>query len=221
MTKHKLERFAENETFRNVFQPVISYPPVDDEMKGNWNKNYFKNDRPVILELGCGRGEYTVNLAEMYPQNNYIGIDYKGARLWRGAKTAIENNMDHVAFLRLQIQRVGNFFSPGEVSEIWITFPDPQPRQSREHKRLTSPEFIGRYRNILKKNGTIHLKTDNAGLYEYTLGIIKENNFSLMTSTNDLYQSPVLNEVLAIQTTYEKIFLAQGSKICYIQFCLS
>lgn len=220
MTKRKLQRFAENAVAKNVFQPEVVYPPVDNEMKGKWNEKFFLNNNPIVLELGCGRGEYTVNLAEMFPENNYIGIDFKGARLWRGAKTATENNMCHVAFLRMQIQYIETFFSKDEVSEIWITFPDPQPQQSREQKRLTSPRFISMYKNILKKNGTIHLKTDNAGLYDYTCGVISENNFPLLASTNDLYNSELHDEVLGIKTTYEKIFLKQGSKICYLKFRL-
>jgi tRNA (guanine-N7-)-methyltransferase len=220
MTKRKLQRFAENETFPNVFQPKIVYPPVDHEMKGKWNEKFFRNDRPLILELGCGRGEYTINLAEKFPSSNYIGIDFKGARLWRGAKTALENEMNHVAFLRIQIQRIESYFALNEVDEVWITFPDPQPQQSREHKRLTSFRFLAMYKNLLRKPGIIHLKTDNRGLYEYTLDVIRENNLSLLASTDDLYHSNLHDEVLGIKTTYEKIFLQQGSKICYLKFRL-
>ena len=189
-------------------------------MKGRWNEKFFKNDHPVILELGCGRGEYTVNLAELFPRNNYIGIDFKGARLWRGAKTAMENEMKHVAFLRIEIECIENFFTADEVSEIWITFPDPHPQLSRERKRLTSPRFLSMYKNILKKGGIIHLKTDNIDLYEYTLGIIKENNLIVLESTNDLYNSDLQDEVMGIKTTYEKIFLKQDFKICYLKFVL-
>ncbi len=221
MTKRKLQRFAENETFGNVFQPGIIYPPVDHEMKGKWNDVFFKNDHPITLELGCGRGEYTVKLAELFPQNNYIGIDFKGARLWRGAKTALENKMNHVAFLRVQILGIESCFAQNEISEIWVTFPDPQPQQTREHKRLTSPRFISMYKNILSKGGIIHLKTDNRGLYDYTLDVIKENYFSIITSTHDLYNSDLHDEVLGIKTTYEQIFLKQGSKICYVKFRLA
>ncbi len=220
MTKRKLQRFAENELAPNVFQPPNVYPPVDHEMKGRWNEKIFKNDHPLILELGCGRGEYTVNLAEMFPRNNYIGIDFKGARLWKGAKTAIENDMNHVAFLRIEIERIENYFAIDEVSEIWITFPDPHPQLSRERKRLTSPRFLSMYKNILKQGGIIHLKTDNADLYEYALGIVNENNYSVLASTNDLYNSDLHDEVMGIKTTYEKIFLKQGFKICYLKFIL-
>ena len=218
MTKRKLQRFAENDTFPNVIQPKIIYPPVDHELKGKWNEQFFRNDHRIVLELGCGRGEYTVNLATMFPQNNYIGVDFKGARLWRGAKSAIENKMDHVAFLRIQIQRIESYFAAGEVSEIWITFPDPQPQKSRERKRLTSPRFLDMYKNILSKNGIIHLKTDDEGLYEYTKEIINQNNFLLLASTNDLYNSEICDDVLRIKTTYEKIFMNKGSKINYLKF---
>lgn len=220
MTKRKLQRFAENELAPNVFQPRVAYPPSDNEMKGRWNEKYFKNDHPVILELGCGRGEYTVNLAELFPGNNYVGIDFKGARLWRGAKTALENEMNHVAFLRIEIECIENFFTTGEVSEIWITFPDPHPQLSRERKRLTSPRFLSMYKNILKKGGIIHLKTDNKELYDYTLEIIKENKITILESTNDLYNSKLQDEVMNIKTTYEKIFLEQDFKICYLKFVL-
>ena len=218
MTKRKLQRFAENEKFPTMFQPELIYPPVDHEMKGEWNKKFFKNNHPVILELGCGRAEYTVALATLFPQNNYIGIDFKGARLWKGAKTAQENNLSNVAFLRIQIQRIENYFAPGEVNEIWLTFPDPQPQKSRERKRLTALRFLSMYKNILKKNGIIHLKTDDDGFYEYTLSVLKENKLSVLESTGDLYRSALHDEVLGIKTTYEKIFIAQGARINYLKF---
>ncbi len=218
MTKRKLQRFAENETFPNVFQPKLIYPPVDHEIKGCWNDKFFRNNHPIVLELGCGRGEYTANLAGMFPENNYIGIDFKGARLWRGAKTAMENKWLHVAFLRIQIQQIENYFAPEEVNEVWITFPDPQPQKNRERKRLTSPRFLNMYKRILKKNGIIHLKTDDQGLYEYTVDAIRENDFILLESTPDLYHSDLYNEVLQIKTTYENIFVEQGSKINYLKF---
>jgi tRNA (guanine-N7-)-methyltransferase len=220
MTKRKLQRFAENELAPNVFQPKVGYPPVDHEMKGHWNERFFKNNHPLVLELGCGRGEYTVNLAEMFPQKNYIGIDFKGARLWRGSKTALEKSMQHVAFLRIEIERAEHFFGSKEVDEIWITFPDPHPQKSRERKRLTSPRFLMMYKKLLKKGGIVHLKTDNRELYEYTLEEIKKNNFTTIISTPDLYSSTWYDEVLQIQTTYEHIFVKQGFKICYLKFSI-
>ncbi len=218
--KRKLARFAENETFPHLFQPKM-FPPVDHELKGKWHSDFFKNANPIVLELGCGRGEYTVSLAEKFPEKNFVGLDWKGARLWRGAKTALENNMSNVAFLRIMIQNILNFFSKDEVSEIWITFPDPQPQQSRERKRLTSPRFLNHYRQILKECGIIHLKTDNQPFYEYTLGVIEEDNLKKIYSTNDLYHSDAGNEILGIKTTYEKMFLEQGSRICYLKFAFS
>jgi tRNA (guanine-N7-)-methyltransferase len=215
--KRKLARFAENETFPHLFQPKM-FPPADHELKGKWHASFFKNENPIVLELGCGRGEYTVSLAEKFPDKNFIGIDWKGARLWRGAKTSFENKMTNVAFLRIQIQNILNFFSKNEVSEIWITFPDPQPQQSRQRKRLTAPRFMSMYRQILTGEGIIHLKTDNAPLHEYTLEVIEENKFRKIYSTRDLYHSDADNEILGIKTTYEKMFLQQGLKICYLKF---
>ncbi len=221
MTKRKLQRFAENEIFSNLIQPKLVYPPVDDKIKGAWKQEFFRNSQPIVLELGCGRGEYTVNMATMFPHNNYVGIDFKGARLWRGAKTALENHMQHVGFLRIQIQYIESYFAQGEVDEVWITFPDPQPQQSREQKRLTSPRFISMYRNILREGGIVHLKTDNYDLFQYTMDIIDKNKFRLLASTDDLYSSELKEEELKIQTTYEKIFLQQGARICYLKFMLA
>ncbi|MCX6274545.1 MAG: tRNA (guanosine(46)-N7)-methyltransferase TrmB [Bacteroidetes bacterium] len=218
--KRKLARFAENETFPHLFQPKM-FPPVDHPLKGKWHTDFFKNENPIVLELGCGRGEYTVNLAEKFPEKNFIGVDWKGARLWRGAKTVQENKMTNVAFLRIMIQNILNHFSKDEVSEIWITFPDPQPQSTRERKRLTAPRFLDQYKQILKAGGIIHLKTDNKPFYEYTLGVIEENKHHKIYSTDDLYHSDADNEILGIKTTYEKIFLEQGSKICYVKFTLA
>ena len=218
--KRKLARFAENETFPHLFQPRM-FPPVDHELKGKWNTDFFRNSNPIVLELGCGRGEYTVNLAERFPEKNFIGVDWKGARLWRGAKTSYDNKMPNVAFLRIMIQNILNFFSREEVSEIWITFPDPQPQQSRVRKRLTSPRFLNMYRQMLKEGGIVHLKTDNRGFYDYTLEVIGENKLRKICETDDLYQSTVVNEILEIKTTYEKMFLQQGFKICYLEFAFS
>src|SRR3954468_5439933 len=169
MGKDKLRRFAEIETFSNVLQL-----DAGKVYKGQWSDGFFKNNNPVVVELACGKGEYTVNLAQMFPDKNFIGIDYKGNRIWRGAKTALEDGVNNVAFLRMQIENLVDYFAPGEVDEIWITFPDPQPQLSREKKRLTSPRFLQMYRQILKPGGMIHLKTDNDQLYQYTLQIIED-----------------------------------------------
>ena len=214
MAKRKLERFTEMATFPNVFQLL------NDDLKGKWHSNYFKNNHPIVLELGCGKGEYTVNMAQYFPDKNFIGIDFKGARLWRGAKTALEEGLSNVAFLRIQIENIANFFAENEVDEIWITFPDPQPQISREKKRLTSPRFIKEYGSILKSGGFVHLKTDHDGLYNYSLEVIERLNLKLHTSTRDLYQSELLNEVLAIKTTYEKIYLAEQKRIHYLSFSI-
>lgn len=211
MGKDKLRRFAELETFTNVFQLI----PVH---KGHWNEDYFKNDRPIILELGCGRGEYTVSLAKFFPNQNFIGIDIKGARIWRGAKTGMEEKISNMAFLRIEIEQLEEHFSEGEVDEIWITFPDPQPQISRERKRLTSDRFLMMYKKILKPNGLVHLKTDNDGLYEYTLERIEQLGLKKRKHTSDLYKEEWLDEVLSIQTTYEKIYRDKGKNINYIQF---
>lgn len=211
MGKDKLKRFAELETFTNVFQ-------LNPVHKGNWNANYFKNNQNIVLELGCGRGEYTVSLAKFFPHNNFIGIDIKGARIWRGAKTGIEEQISNMAFLRIEIEQLEEHFGEGEVDEIWITFPDPQPQISRERKRLTYDRFLHMYKKVLKPNGIVHLKTDNDGLYEYTLEKIKELNLILIKNTSDLYKEAWLDDVLSIQTTYEKIYRDKGKNINYIQF---
>jgi tRNA (guanine-N7-)-methyltransferase len=229
MTKHKLRQFAEIETFENVFHHMqYSEKVADLPLKGCWNKSYFNNTNPIILELGCGKGEYTLGLAKSHPIKNFIGIDLKGNRIWRGEKTALENQQKNVAFLRTRIENIETCFEKDEVSEIWITFPDPQPQKARIKKRLTSPPFLERYKKFLKPNGIIHLKTDNAPLYEYTLEVIKENNYTLLESTNDLYEKLHVqdNDILAnfpsetfsIQTFYEKKFSDKGFKICYLRF---
>ncbi len=211
MGKDKLKRFAELETFTNVFQ-------LNPVHKGSWNANYFKDNQPIILELGCGRGEYTVSLAKYFPQHNFIGIDIKGARIWRGAKTGMEENIKNMAFLRIEIEQLEEHFDKQEVDEIWITFPDPQPQISRERKRLTYDRFLSMYKNILKPNGIVHLKTDNDGLYEYTMEKINEMKLTLVRNSADLYKEDWLDEVLSIQTTYEKIYRDKGKNINYIQF---
>lgn len=217
MAKRKLQRFAENETFSNVFQPRFKYPFHDFELKGKWHEQFFRNRNPIVLELGCGRGEYTTHLSEAFPGKNFIGIDIKGARLWRGAKTAMENKMPNVCFIRTQIQMLHYFFDASEVSEIWLTFPDPQPQKSRERKRLTSPRFLKMYRDILISDGIIHLKTDNKLFFKYTIETAASNNFILSSGTDNLYSSPLKKSVPDIQTTYENMFLKEGASICYLK----
>lgn len=219
MAKKKQEHFNELAQFPNVFQPNFVEALKGFPLKGLWNKDYFKNNNPIILELGCGKGEYTVNQALLFPQNNYIGIDIKGARIWRGSKTAVDEKIKNIAFVRTQINLIEHFFSSNEVQEIWITFPDPQLRQCKENKRLTSPFFLNKYNSFLQNNGVIHLKTDSIELYNYTLEVINANNYNIIFNTNDLYSSELAKDsVLSIKTFYESIWLKQGKKITYIKF---
>lgn len=213
MGKDKLRRFAEISTFENVIQLEEGHA-----LKGKWLENHFKNNHPLVLELACGKGEYAVEMARQFPQNNFIGVDYKGNRIWRGAKTALEEGVNNVAFLRIQIEQILDYFEPDEVSEIWITFPDPQPQVSRERKRLTSPRFLENYRKILQPGGFIHLKTDNDELYNYTLEKIKELNMQLHISTDNLYHSVYADEILSIKTYYEKKYLQNNKNINYLKF---
>jgi tRNA (guanine-N7-)-methyltransferase len=211
--KDKIRRFAEIETFSNVLQLDEGKP-----YKGQWSKDFFKNDNPVVLELACGKGEYTVNLAVLFPDKNFIGVDYKGNRIWRGAKTALEDGVNNVAFLRIQIETLIEYFGKGEVDEIWITFPDPQPQLSREKKRLTSPRFLNMYIEVLKPGGCVNLKTDNDGFYTYTAEKIKELNMKEHINTADLYKSEYADEVLSIKTYYEKKYLKDNKNINYLKF---
>lgn len=213
MGKDKLRRFAEVETFANVLQLEEGKP-----LKGQWSKEHFKNNNPVVLELACGKGEYTVNLAQLFPGKNFIGIDYKGNRIWRGAKTALEEGVNNVAFLRIQIENLLDYFAKGEVDEIWITFPDPQPQLSREKKRLTSARFLEKYTEVLKPGGYVNLKTDNDGLYAYTAEKIQELKLKEHVNTADLYNSEFADEVLSIKTYYEKKYLADNKNINYLKF---
>ena len=213
MGKDKLRRFAEVNTFNNVLQLDAGKP-----FKGNWSAGFFKNNNPVVLELACGKGEYTVNLARLFPDKNFIGIDYKGNRIWRGAKTALEEGVSNVGFLRIQIETILDYFAPAEVDEIWITFPDPQPQVSREKKRLTSPRFLEKYKQILKPGGFVHLKTDNDGLHAYTTEKIEEAGIKLHKKTEDLYHSEHGDEVLSIKTYYEKKYLEENKNINYLKF---
>lgn len=220
MTKNKLLHFAENITFDNFIQ--LSYQEVISgvALKGKWKKNFFKNENPIVLELGCGKGEYTVGLAEKYPEKNYIGIDIKGARMWRGCKTSQGKNLKNVAFIRTKIDLIKYFFDKNEISEIWLTFPDPQPKKYKARKCLTSPRFLEIYNNILRPEGIIHLKTDNTGLFDYTLEVIKENGHQLLYFTKNLYYSGYNDDKISINTFYEKKFLEQNIPIKYIKFKL-
>jgi tRNA (guanine-N7-)-methyltransferase len=211
--KDKLRRFAEVNSFSNVLQLDAGKP-----FKGQWNTGFFKNNNPIVLELACGKGEYTVNLARLLPDKNFIGIDYKGNRMWRGAKTALEEGVSNAGFLRIQIETIADYFAPGEVDEIWITFPDPQPQISREKKRLTSPRFLDKYKMILKQGGFINLKTDNDGLHAYTAEKIAETGTNLHIKTEDLYHSEYADEALCIKTYYEKKYLKENKNINYLKF---
>ena len=219
MGKNKLERFAENLTFDNLFQVGFEQLKNNDFfLKGKWREEYFKNDNPIVLELGCGKGEYTVGLGERYAERNFIGIDIKGARLWRGCKTAFENKMRNVAFLRCQIQMLEKLFDKDEVDEIWITFCDPQLKN--ENRRLTCPRFLERYAKVIKPDGILHLKTDSTELYEYTSEMLKQENHYIIFESNDLYGTDFEDDVKEIQTFYEKMYLKEGKKIKYIKFQL-
>lgn len=213
MGKDKLRRFAEVNTFSNVLQLDEGKP-----LRGEWSKSFFKNNHPLVLELACGKGEYAVNLARLFPNKNFIGIDYKGNRIWRGAKTALEDGVNNVGFLRIQIETILDHFAPGEVDEIWITFPDPQPQVSREKKRLTSPRFLEKYKQLLKPGGAVNLKTDNDGLHAYTSEKIDELGLNLHVKTEDLYHSEFADEVLSIKTYYEKKYLKDNKNINYLKF---
>lgn len=222
MGKDKLKKWAEIETYDFVIQPGFDEIfGKDHHLKGKWNSEFFRNDHPLVLELGCGKGEYTTGLAMLYPEKNFIGIDIKGARMWRGAKTTREYNLTNVAFLRTRIEFIRSFFAAGEVSEIWITFPDPQFKRRRTKKRLTSPLFLNAYRTFLRPGGIVHLKTDNKALFDYTHDVIKDNGLKLNVATDNLYESDFTGEILAIKTHYEKLFLQEGIPITYLQFELN
>ena len=218
-SKNKLKRFKENLTFKNVIQPSREIL-VDNnfEYKGKWNNLFFKNNNPIIIELGCGKGEYSIELAKLNPEKNFIGIDIKGARFWRGAKTAIDEGLNNIAFIRSQIELIDKIFSKEEVSEIWITFPDPQIKFKREKHRLINLKFINLYKNILVPNGIINLKTDSEFLHGYMLGLINSTNFlELIYSNHNIYNnSGAPNDVLSIQTFYELKFLKQKKPITFI-----
>ena len=226
MPKNKLKKFAEINSFSNVIQPqsfLTGNHPPPFPFKGKWNEAYFGNQNPIILEIGCGKGEYTVGLGKAHPDANFIGIDIKGDRMWHGAKQALEQGLQNIAFLRIQAENIDACFGNQEVSAIWLTFPDPQEKKIRAKKRLTSPRFLDRYKRILVPKGYIHLKTDSTLLYEYTLSIINEFKHLLLDSSDDLYADQAINEPLLkeIQTYYEKGFLKEGKPIHYVKFSLN
>ncbi len=219
-SKNKLKRFNENETFANVVQPKRD-ELVNGEfnLKGQWNSSFFKNNNPLILELGCGKGEYTIGLAKKYPSKNFIGIDIKGARFWRGAKTAVEEGIENAAFLRTQIELIEYAFAEKEVDEIWITFPDPQIKYKRTKHRMTNSEFLQRYKKILKPDGVVNLKTDSEFMHGYTLGLLHGAGHEVLYANHNVYkQEGSPQEVTAIQTFYESQYLEKNKAITYIRF---
>lgn len=216
--KDKLRKFRENESFSCLLQPATAEVlGTDYRLKGRWGKEFFRNDNPIVLELGCGKGEYTVGLAEMNPGTNYIGMDIKGARLWKGAKYVHENSVPNAAFLRTRIEFIDSVFAPGEISGIWITFADPQI--GRERKRLTSPLFLERYRRVMDGNGIVHLKTDSKYLYSYTKALAVQNGLEILADTEDLYgERDDVGKDLSIKTFYESHYLKMGMPINYMAF---
>jgi len=219
-SKNKLKRFKENETFANVFQPTREEVVSDSfPLKGKWNSDFFKNKHPLVLELGCGKGEYTVGLASKYPNKNFIGIDIKGARFWRGAKTAVDESLPNVAFIRTQIELIGHIFAEQEVDEIWITFPDPQIKYKRTKHRMTNAEFLHLYKKILKPGGIMNLKTDSEFMHGYTLGLLHGEGHEVLYANHNVYENHgAPEEVTAIQTFYEKQYLEINKAITYIRF---
>lgn len=217
MSRKKIARFAEMKNFSNVFQPPIGKEEFFP-YKGKWNSSVFKNTNPIILELGCGKGEYTIGLSTLFPNHNYIGVEIKGARMYVGAKKAIHDNLKNVAFLRTRIELIENFFANNEVDEIWITFPDPQPKRKWSKKRLTSSYFLNKYLKITKPDAVFHLKTDSLFLYHYTLSLLQKNNVNIICNTDNVYETTILNDIQHIKTHYENIFTSKGYKITYIKW---
>lgn len=216
MSRKKLVRFKENEENPNVIQDGKA---IFESIKGNWNEVQFKNTNPIVVELACGRGEFTVGLGRVFRDQNFIGVDIKGSRIWKGSSTATAEGIHNVAFLRTQIELLDRFFAEGEISELWITFPDPFPRDGDEKRRLTSPRFLDMYKPLLKKGGTVHFKTDNTGLFDYSLALFQEKeDINLLGFTHDFYESEWKDDHLGIQTRYEKMFSEKGEKIKYLKF---
>jgi tRNA (guanine-N7-)-methyltransferase len=220
VSKGKLAKFAELETFTNVFQPRFEKVfHTDFELKGKWKQEFFKNNNPITLELGCGKGEYSIGLARRFPERNFIGVDIKGSRIWKGAKEAVEDNIKNVGFLRTRIEFINSFFDKDEVEEIWFTFPDPQLKKPL--KRLTSSRFLNLYRQFLVADSWINLKTDNEVLFEYTKALAEYNNYAIAVASADIYGSGLADDILSIKTFYEKGWLAEGLRSHYIRFCMN
>lgn len=219
MARRKLQQFAENAENPLFFQPYYHEFLAGFPLKGKWHQDFFKNNNPIVLELGCGKGEYTVGLARKYPEKNFIGIDLKGARMWTGATAALENRMKNVAFVRVKIEQILHFFGADEVSELWLTFSDPQPKYER--RRLSSPRFLNLYREILKPEALIHIKTDNRELFDYSMQVVDYYKLPVHFTTYDLYQSDYDGDASSIQTFYEKKYIEEGIPINYAQFSLN
>lgn len=216
MSRRKLVRFAENEQNPNVIQ---FGKPIFEEIRGNWNEKQFENQNPIVVELACGRGEFTVGLGRVFTDQNFIGVDIKGSRIWKGSSTATAEGIHNVAFLRTQIQQLEKFFAGGEISELWITFPDPYPREGDEKRRLTSPRFLEMYKDMLKAGGIVHFKTDNADLFNYSLELVQSReDIEVIGFTSDFYQSEWKDDHFGIKTKYEKMFSDKGEKIKYLKF---
>lgn len=216
----KTERYKQITAFEHVFEPPLTESLSGKyEMRGKWNSVFFNSNKPIVAELGCGRGEYTIALARKYPAKNFIGIDIKGARIWQGAKIALDENMKNVAFIRGRIDLISSFFAENELDEIWLTFPDPQLKKPR--KRLSAARFSNMYHHVLKPDAIIHLKTDSVELYKFTKEMIALNKFETLFATNDLYQSDIVDDILDVKTYYENMFLSEGKKITYLKYCLT
>ena len=225
-SRNKLQKFAEVLMFPNVYEnfdpknpELVGVGGMPVSLKGQWAEKHFKNDLPITLELACGRGEYTLGLSRQHPKRNFIGVDIKGARIWKGAKIALEEGLQNAAFLRTRIEQIALFFAPEEISEIWITFPDPFLKKGKANRRLTAPRFLNEYRKILRKDGLVHLKTDSPELYEFTLEVLTADpKVEILHQDDDIYAHPLPMPELELKTYYEKMHLADGRKIKYVRF---